>query len=284
MFSFCKKKDKVIDWCWRRENTQLAEIGFDEEASNRILETFFVPANKDKGCWWKSLPSAIKELGDFSSKRIFGKHIDFIKNSYLHIQKGLHWHENVPFYDDEFEDPSKTNRTAKTCPAINRFLSKSYLIKFPVDMIISIDENGRTMYTSVRPDLIEANTHDPEQFRAEGDEGLFDNRVNVKFQLPIRFSTHGVPYIYAQPLYHADQPFEVVPGIIEGDYTQSMDLNVNTFFRIPPKGEVYTHKFSAGEVLAYIHFYEKMDTKYIKYDTRLWRDFYRGFSVHSKVK
>ena len=281
MFKYLKEKNNSFEWCWTADSKISETLGKDNGGSEELFGTMFSPGVPKTSCWWSSLRT--KNFEEFNVKDIYKNQVGFLKDLYNNIKdedKNNSFHQSITPSD---EIMLMTNKTAKSCPAINQFLNQSYIVKFPVDIIISIDEHGKIVSTSRRSDLINVQIHDKEQYMSETND-LFDKKVNVKFMLPIRISTNNIPWIFAQPSYHTEQPFQVVPGMVHGKNTKSMELNVNTLFPMPEPGEIHTHHFSAGEVIAYVHFYKKLTPKYVNYDTRNWRDFYRGWSFKSRIE
>lgn len=150
--------------------------------------------------------------------------------------------------------------TARVCPAINRVLDNSFLVKTPTEIHISIDSSGRFLVNMASTQLINIMSHPAKQYHAEGVE-LFRNRLNLKFELPILLNSHGNSYVFLQPDYHTDADWRIPAGVIWGRETASQQLNVNTFWEIPENGQK-DYVIKAGTPLCYIWFDQPHELRY----------------------
>ena len=294
MFSFCKKKKEkknYFEWCWQPHRIPY-ELNNNLEVSEDLFSSMIEPGSPTTCPWHKALKG---ERIEFQEKVVEGTRGSGSVTKQIqetHLEKLKESYEEYPDVSDQLGavvmDASEGERnlyntsvsTAKKCPAIISILKNIYVIKFPTDFILSIDENGRCVGTAPRTDLLRFASHHKNQFVPESDEThIFDNKVNVKFEFPIYMSTtNSTPWTFLQPIYHTEQPYTVAIGEVEGVYTKSQELNVNTFFNKAKKGEVDTYTFKAGDALAYIYFGEKLETKFINYDTKRFRHWFTGFT------
>lgn len=144
--------------------------------------------------------------------------------------------------------------TARSCPAINHVLSNSYIVKCPVETHISISPDGRYVWNSPSTKLMNVSSHPTDQYTSEGST-LFNNRINLKFELPVILNSHKQPYMFLQPSFHLDAEWETVNGAVTNRETLCQQLNVNTFFRIDPTRQ-RDIVIPVGTPLAYLWFAE----------------------------
>lgn len=151
--------------------------------------------------------------------------------------------------------------TAKFCPGIKDLLKNSYLIKLPFDCHITLNHEGEFFWNSPSEEYhFNISSHRVEQFYTEGSSTLFNNRINIKFELPIYLSGDS-SFIFLQPSYHNEVPWEIVNGVMSSENAKFMKLNIVTFFPRPAPGKFDHHFIKAGTVLSYIWF--PQTTKFI---------------------
>jgi len=212
----------------------------DEETARNIISRILVPSTPSGSCWWSKLKSS----------QFFKNHKDFVAHKQVRMLKG----EDVSSMYD--------NSTVKTCPAIIDILRNSFLLKSPCDMVITVDRKKNFVYEGAN-DLMRVGSHDTNQFYTE-EGNLFEGKMNLKFQMPVRIRTNKVPFMFLQPMYHNNIWFSVFNGVGSGVYTQGMELNLNVSIDIPKTDEPVTYNIKNGDVLAYIWSPEKLKLSHAK--------------------
>ena len=209
---------KKYHWNWTNDTLM-------DEDLNQFIEV----GNKKNNAWWRNLKSL---------SSVYKTHKEIFKNIALRY-----------FNYGETTELS-TMATAKTCPAIGRgLLDKIILIKLPCDAMISINEKGQTYWNTMNADRLVIRTHSTEQFYTTK-ENPFENKVNIKFELPISFSAHKDTYMFLQPQFHKQNyPCQVLNGSVNYDRIQ---IIVNTLIDIPKEQTEYYLK--EGTVIAYMWF------------------------------
>lgn len=227
---------KTIEWKF---------IDGAKDLDESYIGDFMEKQSKKSNCWWSKLPAM---LNGWKSYEAF--YAWFIKEHIKHTPEGA-----------PLEIPTVSLQTAKTCPAIGKgLLDKTYLLKTPVDIQFYIDSQGKVV---VQPfsDLIKVSSHSTQQFHIN-ENNPFERMINFKFELPIIIDTKGLSYMFLQPQFHKQKyPFQVVNGVIEGDYTRRMSLNINTVFKVPEEGE-QTFFIRRGTVLSYLWLPEQTKLKH----------------------
>jgi len=247
------KKDN-FDWCWNDNQINSTDLKANKDLSIELFDKMMEPATPAACPWFKSLPVFFREKHDI--KRIWEIHKELILNP----PKGP---EDVPPF-------IPGNKSARSCPAINSFLKQSYILKFPCDIAVTINSDGQWQASETRQDLMVLEGHPAEQYQS----GIFENKVNIKFCYPIRITTDNIPWGFYQPIYHEEQPFTVTPGIVDGKWTKSQELNINTVFNKPEKGQVDHYHFKTGDAFAYIRFEKRLTPNFIPYDTKYWKNYW----------
>lgn len=200
--------------------------GFMDEDINQFLEV----GSKKNNEWWKNLPSTVPSL--------FKTHLEVFKDLASHY-----------FATGETTELQST-ATAKTCPALTKgLLDKILLVKLPCDLYISVNPEGAVYWNFHNDTSLELSTHPTGQFYST-EKNPFYNKINIKFTLPIVFSSNKDTYMFLQPqLHQQNYPFEVVNGSVNAD---RIKLAVNTLISIPKEQTEYHIK--AGTILAYMWF------------------------------
>ena len=226
------KKKKYLEWYFNDDSLNSPEI------AEEVIGEFITPAVPRTSCWWSKLKSTIDDG--------FNSQLEYVLN--------FHKNGNTNIVD--------TRATAKQCPAINSILSNSYLIKSPSDIIITVNKDCGFLYNSSN-NKIQIKIHPTYQFHTDDGKGLFNDKMNLKFELPISIRTDNIPWIFMQPMYHNNIWFDVATGVIDGRYTKGQPLSINVLVDIP-KGEPVTYEIKAGDVLAYMWLPEKVELKHTK--------------------
>ena len=110
--------------------------------------------------------------------------------------------------------------TAKTCRGVFDSMSSGYIIKWPFDVRIQRDENGRLFcYKSRTGDNHDFKPHPHYQLEGYPDLLLESQRDGVqKLNLPYRVRTPaGTSVLMKQPAYRPDLKTEAMEGIIDTD-------------------------------------------------------------------
>jgi len=178
-----------------------------------------------------------------------------IKKSFVELKRKFFNNEIDERQAEREIDLSTRHITARYCPGIANILDQSIVVHCPADLHISIDSNGKFYWNSASNDLIKITTHTQEQFVAENNV-LFKDKIVIKFNLPLRVSTdNDIQWLFLQPQYHYDAPWEVVHGVMKGNHTSTELLNINTFVKIN-ENEQTDLFIPAGTPLCYIWFSE----------------------------
>lgn len=190
--------------------------------------------------WYSSLPffkDGFKSVDQFYSN---------LKNK---IISGNHTEDDMQLLTD-----SGGALTAKNCPGIKTLFKQSFLITTPCDIHISINKEREMIVFNMSDEkLISLSTHNDKQYKTKNNK-LFENRINVKFEIPIYMHSQN-NWIFMQPTYHSDVPWEVMPGVVNTGYTA---LNVNTLFPFETKD----YLIKKGTPLCYLYFDEKHKLEY----------------------
>lgn len=225
-------------------------LNYNWHNDNLGIERYLEVGNKKTNCWWKNLSNRYKLFDVFKS------------NAHK-------FYNNIPF---NIKDD--TSKSAKTCPAIgDGLLNKTIIIKSPCDILINVQKDGGYYYEIPDKRFLTIATHSPDQFWTSKNN-IFQDYFNLKFELPIQVSTNGLPFMFLDPQYHNLQsPFKVINGVIEGKYTKSQPLNINTLMHIQ---EEKTLLIKEGDVLAYLWTPESCK---LKYDENLVDDLHTTFTL-----
>jgi hypothetical protein len=123
------------------------------------------------------------------------------------------------------------------------------------------------MFESSAPELIRLSQHTKEQLG--GNIAPFKNKLALKFELAMNIASSGdYDYIFLQPHFHNDVPFNIINGVVPGKYSiHWMSLNVIALFDIPDIG-IQTHIIKKGTVIAYLWSPTKLRMKKAPSNTR----------------
>jgi hypothetical protein len=146
-------------------------------------------------------------------------------------------------------------KTARICPSIHAALDESILVKFPVDLAITINKNSEWAWKSPEDegDLLKITQHPTEQVSVSTCTiNPFNNKLVLKFCLGAVIDNRSkFPFVFLQPQFHKDMPYEIICSPVPSTYGECMNLNVIFSINIPRRDTV-THFFNKGEVLAYL--------------------------------
>jgi len=198
---------------------------FMDEDINRFIEI----SKKKNNEWWKNL-----------------KNTQFLYKTHLSLFKDV----ATNYFNFGQVADLKSTATAKTCPALgNGLLDKILLIKLPCDVMISVNEQGSAYWNIKNPHELDIKPHPTDQFYSS-EKNPFVNKINIKFSLPIVFSSNQDTYMFLQPQLHQQKyPFEVVNGSENRDRIR---LSINTLINIPKEQTEYHLK--EGTILSYMWF------------------------------
>lgn len=224
---------KSLDVSLLSENAEGFEVG-------DILEN----STPKSSCWWSSMKS-----------NLFGlkSHEEYLKLAYKDILHGA-----------PIENISESTSTSKVCPAILSSLNNTILVKAPCDFMISIDKSGKIVWGSSN-NIVSIDQHNPEQFHPK-ENNIFKDMFNVKIMIDAHIRTNGTPYLFLQPTFHNKIEYSVVNGFVDGDYTKSQPLIINTFVDTSLFNDVLNIDIRKGDVLAYIWTPEPLSIKKAKSD------------------
>jgi hypothetical protein len=219
---------------------------FTDESRNKkdiaeeLIKTILVKATPTSSCWW----SKMKTRTDG-----FKNTLDAIK------QKQINYFKT----GEEFE-PAE-GPTSKTCPGILGLFKKSYLIKSPTEIVITIEKSGGYYFTIADSSMMGISVHESNQFYQE-DNAFFKDKISLKFTIPVRFNTTDFGYMLTDPTYHNNSGCFIPMGIIDERYGKDQSLNLISFIDIPKDKETRTITIKAGDVMAYLVPFNDCDIKF----------------------
>lgn len=238
---------KKLKWRWLKTWSDEFDFNIEDYISPCI------PATSD---WWKGLPrfltSATKNIKDFVNER---------HRKYLYDAQ-----DREPFKVKTFNNGLE--KTAKECPGIMSVFKTSYLIKCPSDMMITISKSMDIVVDVPAGSNFKVESHHFAQIASQNN--LFEGRINIKFVLPIMLCSESkIPWVFFNPTYHSNPIWDVIPGVIDENYTQGIELNVNTLIDTRTLEwdayGTYTINLKKGDPIAYLWLPEK--TKFV-YDDK----------------
>jgi hypothetical protein len=118
------------------------------------------------------------------------------------------------------ESNGKQAMTAKTCRGIYDMMASGYIMRWPFDVKIEKDENGRLFcYKARNGDLSDFNPHHHSQMEGYQDPLLETQREGIqKLKSPFKLSTpEGASILVKQPSYRPELRTTVMEGIIDTD-------------------------------------------------------------------
>tara|TARA_R100000426_G_C4800998_1_gene102514 strand:- start:123 stop:905 length:783 start_codon:yes stop_codon:yes gene_type:complete len=147
-----------------------------------------------------------------------------------------------------------SHNSMRTCPGITGLFKSTILLKAPMDIDIFVKDDGEknlVINKSMFPKFLQIETHFKDQFSTGKDR--FKDYRNLKFCYPFKVSSSH-SYIFAQPYWHNEVPFDVPPGGFFNIYKKHADLNLNVFFKMNTTKEINEINIKKGTVLAYMIF------------------------------
>jgi hypothetical protein len=197
---------------------------------------FLQESSTKSSCWFSNLPlfvhrarSLVHELRD--------KHVQIFNT------RNIQDLDSVPAL------------TAKTCPAVRSILDNSILVKAPVDLAITIKNDGSYIAQPSTPEFMGVSEHPVAQVESSdaASNKVFEGALILKLALEMSVSNFsGSSLVFMQPTYHTKVPYLVVPGVVPSSYLKTWKrLNIIAIFEIPKEGYV-THLIRKGDILAYL--------------------------------
>jgi hypothetical protein len=200
----------------------------DKHVAQEAIKTLLVKATPTSSCWWSKLK---RRVGDAKTN------IDAIR---IAQEVSLKDEENLP----------EGGMTTKTCSGILNLFNKTYLVKAPADIVITIDSDENYRWNTAADELVTIAVHNKKQFWSEGND-LFANKVCFKIILKIRLSTNGFGYMLTEPYYHNTLGLSFALGYVSDVYAQSEELNIFMFLDVPKEG-TKTVTIPKGTTLQYL--------------------------------
>jgi hypothetical protein len=201
----------------------------EKHIAEELVKDIIVKSTPTTSCWWSKLKRRTdKSINDLESK----------KNKQEYILE----------HDTE---PEGGGSTAKTCSGILNLFSRTYLIKSPTDIVITMDSKDNYRWDVGEVELVVISKHNKKQFWSEGNE-LFGGKACFKICIKVRLSTSGFGYMLVAPQYHNELGLDVALGYISNIYAKSEQLNIFIFMDVPKEGETSSVTIPKGTVLQYL--------------------------------
>lgn len=224
--------------------------------TNMDISDYMEPCVPQTSEWWSGLDTFIDPITR-NTKEYFGRIKEAVFERRMPEQQAHDLLHSVP-------------KTAKACPGIHGLFKNSYLVKTPCDVHVTINKHEMVVAaTASDPALINVRMHSKDQFKSNSN--LFDNRFNIKFDLPVCIGTkERIPYTFFDPMYHTENPWSVMPGVIDGKYASGCSLVVQTLVdindhRVDFNDKGYWHfVLKKGQPLAYLWLPKKTKLEYAK--------------------
>ena len=194
-----------------------------------MIKQVLVKASPSTSCWWSKLKNRVGESKDIFEQKA--------KEQGLRL-KGT-------------ASPLKEGPTAKTCTGILNLLNKSYLVKSPADIVLTVDSQGAAQWDFSSENLLSIIPHDSDQYWSE-DNTFFDKKACFKLRIQVRLKTSGFGYMLVDPYYHNNFDVSVPLGYVSELYAKSEELNIFLFIDLPPEGETKSVVIKKGDVIAYL--------------------------------
>lgn len=206
----------------------LAKEYNEEHVATEMIKQILVKASPSTSCWWSKLKNRIGESKDIFEQKT--------REQELKLTGGY----------NPVEGP-----TAKTCTGILNLLTKSYLVKSPSDVVITVDHMGNFEWEVSTARLLQLEAHDRSQYWSE-DNTFFDKKVCLKLQIKVLLKTSGFGYMLVDPYYHNNFDVSVPLGYVSKLYAKSEELNIFIFIDVPKEGETKSIVIKKGDVVAYL--------------------------------
>lgn len=143
-----------------------------------------------------------------------------------------------------------TPSTIRMCPGIKTYLDKCILVKFPHELLLQTTSQGQLKWQVPQNNKcnIVVEAHYPDQYSSTTSD-LFNDKINIKFVLPLNIHVDKDNYMMPQvPYYHANVPYDIMPGII----TNRNIVNETAINAMFPKIDAVYH-FKQGSPFLYIY-------------------------------
>jgi hypothetical protein len=171
----------------------------------------------------------------------------------LETSSNPEWLKQTPFFAGGFkslkdwfskEPGGPVPKTIRACPGIADYLSKIIVVKFPVDILLNINEDGSYQWRTPMPlDNFNIASHQQWQYNN------FTDKINIKIFLPLALSSNkNTEIMFTDPYYHTITPYSVVPGIVKLTSSNQSIQPINLLFAKSKS----TYQFNAGQPLCYI--------------------------------
>lgn len=215
-----------------------------------LIETMLVPANPSTSNWYKSL-TIFQNSRAKNAKEFLKELIGNVYNNKVSPEAA----------DVMFQGPL----TIRQCPGVKDLLNRSFLIKCPTDVYLTLSDDKEFVTQSLSSDqsICKVDSHPKQQWQPNNQHNYFEGKINLKFSLDVSVSTsNNIPWIFTQPMYHGNPPFTVIPGMIAKPYSNGTGLIINTFIDandVDKDGGLF---IKSGTPIAYMVFPEKMNLKY----------------------
>ena len=154
------------------------------------------------------------------------------------------------------------NMTAKVCPGIGELIKNCIVVKSPVDIHLSIHQDGRFLANvpAKSGDIVSILDHSREQFNSKNLD--LSNKISIKISFPLLWKpAHDT--IFLQPQYHNRIPFEIMNGLVKKNTTNS--LQVTTLIDLPEEGTEH-HFIKRGTALCYLWSEKKQTIELVKFN------------------
>ena len=201
----------------------------EEHVATEMIKQILVKATPSSSCWWSKLKNRIGESKDIFEQKTKEQELRLIRR----------------------HNPVEEGPTAKTCTGILNMLTKSYLVKSPVDLVFTVDSHGNVQWDFSSERLLSISQHDQAQYWTE-DNTFFDKKVCLKVQIKVRLKTNGFGYMLVAPYYHNNFDASVPLGYVSAPYAKSEYLNIFMFINMPKEGETKSIVIKKGDVIAYL--------------------------------
>jgi hypothetical protein len=223
----------------------------DKDLDCNNIEEHIQLLRKDSPKWWNSLKAF--QNGAKSVK-------DFLSN--------LNWEDFA--YGDMIT-------TVKVCPGFNQHFNNSLLMRFPCDIMLETNEDGRFRYKTSNKSISISGHHED-----QAPEFLQKNNLIVlKFDAKYVLKTSKQSQLsFVDPILYKDQPYRASPGCA---YINNKAVPPNFICFFPKISERYF--FKAGDPMAVLQFSDKVTAIEKKDFTKDIKHFlvgHKSFFAHTK--
>jgi hypothetical protein len=238
---------KKLLWNW--------EKSFGEQWSSRFsIDEFVSPALTDSSCPFKRMKTFFTGAKDaWEDARL--------KTEYYYNNRNS-------------EIPELQSSTLKVCPAQQKLFNNSFIIKSPMDFIISYDCNRESAVSiSGPPEMsgIEVTQHNIIQTQLDDGSNLIDGKIVIKIKLPILIECES-DFFYTDAFWNNKNPHRILPGIVPKNLCTNIIFFVH--YPLPKQGELAHINIKRGEPMAYMY---TVDKHKMHYDPNLRPHFRKTF-------